>query len=65
MKIEKVSAKFEKATVSSSGRYGGTNYLIKVKEINGWYAVYPLDMNIYGERYQVGFITKEEIVYWL
>ena len=39
MKIEKVSAKFEKATVSSSGRYGGTNYLIKVKEINGWYNV--------------------------
>ena len=22
------------------------------------FAVYPLDMNIYGERYQVGFVTS-------
>ena len=28
------------------------------EELVSQFAVYPLDMNIYGERYQVGFVTS-------
>jgi GNAT superfamily N-acetyltransferase len=37
---------------------GCFNIIDKKEELVAQFAVYPLDMNIYGERYEVGFVTS-------
>ena len=37
---------------------GCFNIIDKREELVAQFAVYPLDMNIYGERYEVGFVTS-------
>ena len=37
---------------------GCFNIIVKREELVAQFAVYPLDMNIYGERYEVGFVTS-------
>lgn len=37
---------------------GCLNIIDKKEELVAQFAVYPLDMNIYGERYEVGFVTS-------
>lgn len=37
---------------------GCFNIIDQKEELVAQFAVYPLDMNIYGERYEVGFVTS-------
>ena len=39
---------------------GCFNIIDKKEELVAQFAVYPLDMNIYGERYEVGFVTSTQ-----